>query len=80
MSVISALQQDGIDPEAPFAIAFATAGSDEAIVLGSAPDADQATLVFHDERERLAADHVTGHLLLIYHDEVPRMLLRELLG
>jgi hypothetical protein len=71
---------DWIDPYAPFEVAFAAVGAPEPVVLRSAPDADRATVVFHDEWERLKADRVVGELLLIYCDEEPRTLLREPLG
>jgi hypothetical protein len=71
--------QDGFNPYAPFEIAFGVAGTPELVVLRSAPDADRATQAFYDDWERLKADQVTGHVLLIYHHEVARTLLRELL-
>ena len=41
---------------------------------------DRATLAFYNEWERFTADHATGYLLLVCHDEEPLTLLRQPLG
>ena len=74
------VRQDWFDPLAPFEVAFAAFGAADPVVLRSAPDADRATVVFHDKWDWLKADHVVGELLLIYQDEEARTLLREPLG
>ena len=72
--------QAGIDPFARFEIVFEACETCQLLVLRSAPDADPAMVAFYDEWERLTHDHVVGHLLLIYHDQETRTLLREPLG
>ena len=69
-----------IDPFARFEVVFEPFGAREPVVLRSAPDGEPATGAFYDEWQRLTHDHVAGHLLLVYHDDDDRTLLREPLG
>ena len=72
--------QQWIDPFARFEVVLEAVGAREPVVLRSASDADPATLAFYDEWERLTHDHVAGNLLLVYHGDEARTLLREPLG
>ena len=69
-----------IDPYARFEVVYEAFGGRELVVLQSAPDGEPATLAFYDEWARLRNYHVAGHLLLVYHDEAARTLLREPVG
>ena len=73
-------QQTRSDPFARFEVVYEPFGGREWVVLRSAPDGEPATLAFYDEWDRLTHDHAAGHLLLIYHDEDARTLLRVPLG
>ena len=73
-------QQTPIDPYTRFAVVYEPFGGREWVVLRSAPDGEPATLAFYDEWDRLKHEPVTGHLLLIYHGEDARTLLRVPLG
>ena len=70
------LQQTHSDPFARFEVVYEPFGGREWVVLRSAPDGEPATLAFYDEWDRLKHEPVAGHLLLIYHDEDARTLLR----
>ncbi len=63
-----------------FNVVLATAHPTQAVVLRSAPDADHATIAFHQERERLIQDRAVGELAVVHHDDAARTLLRERLG
>jgi hypothetical protein len=52
----------------------------EAVVLDSAPDPNQATIAFHQTRQRLIQEQVRGELVMVQHNRGARMLLREPLG
>ena len=65
---------------ARFTIVLANEETAEAVVLDSAPDANQATIAFHQTRQRLLQERVRGELVLVHHDRGARMLLREPLG
>ena len=54
---------------APFAVLLSAAGADDAVVVQSAGDANQATVVFHDELNRLRANQISGQLLLVRRDQ-----------
>jgi hypothetical protein len=68
------------DPFARFEVVYEAFGAREWVVLRSAADGEPATLAFYDEWDRLKQEPVAGHLLLIYHDEEARTLLRVPLG
>ena len=70
-------QKKWIDPFTRFQVVFEPFQAHEVIVLRSALEADPAMLAFYDELERLTHDHAVGYLLLIYHGEEERTLLRE---
>ena len=61
----------------PFAVQLQPCVACEPVVLRTAHDANRATLAFQAERERLTEQQIAGELLLVYHDEEPRTLLRE---
>ena len=65
---------------ARFNIVLANEDTVEAVVLDSAPDADQATIAFHQARQRLIQERVRGELVIVHHNRGARMLLREPLG
>ena len=65
---------------ARFTVVLAPADSAEPVVLDSAADADQATIAFHQTRQRLLRDRVRGELVMVQHDQDARALLREPLG
>jgi hypothetical protein len=60
-----------------FNVVLATDDPVAAVVLHSAPTADEATIAFHQERQRLIQDVVRGELLVVHHHDETRMLLRE---
>jgi hypothetical protein len=68
------------DPFTRFEVVLEAVEAREPVVLRSTSEADPAMLAFYDEWERLRHDHVAGYLLLIYHGEEARTLLREPLG
>ena len=63
-----------------FTVVLANEATAEAVVLHSAPTADQATIAFHQARQRLIQDRAVGELVVVHHDEHARTLLREPLG
>jgi hypothetical protein len=63
-----------------FNIVLANEDTAEAVVLDSAPDAAQATIAFHQARQRLIQERVRGELVMVQHNRGARMLLRESLG
>ncbi len=65
---------------ARFNVVLATAHPVQAVVLHSVPDADQATIAFHQERERLIQERAVGELVVVQHADATRTLLRERLG
>ena len=65
---------------ARFNIVLANEDTAEAVVLASAPNADQATIAFHQTRQRLIHERVRGELVMVHHNQGARMLLRESLG
>jgi hypothetical protein len=65
---------------ARFNIVLANEETAEAVVLDSAPDADQATIAYHRTRQRLLHERVRGELVLVQHNQGARLLLREPLG
>ena len=60
-----------------FDIVLNAAGAREAVVLQTAYGPDWATLVFHEEWQRLKQDHVVGDLLLVHYGAEARTLLIE---
>ena len=65
-----------IDPRDPFAIVLRTDDAAAPVVLQSARDADEATLAFQTEKQRLTQRRVVGDLLLV-HRQKARTLLWE---
>jgi hypothetical protein len=65
---------------ARFNIVLANEDTAEAVVLDSTPDANQATIAFHQARQRLLQERVRGELVMVHHQRGARMLLREPLG
>ena len=63
-----------------FNIVLANADTVEAVVLDSVPDANQATIAYHQTRQRLRHEQVRGELVMVQHNEGARILLREPLG
>ena len=63
-----------------FNVVLANEDTAEAVVLDSAPDADQATIAFHRARQRLIHERVRGELVIVQHNRDARLLLREPLG
>jgi hypothetical protein len=63
-----------------FTVVLAHEATATAVVLDSARDADQATIAFHQTRQRLLRDRVQGELVMVQHDQDARTLLREPLG
>jgi hypothetical protein len=63
-----------------FNIVLANEDTAEAVVLDSALDAAQATIAFHQARQRLIHERVRGELVMVQHNRGARMLLRESLG
>ena len=61
----------------PFDVVLKPCVACEPVVLRTAHDADRATLAFHAEWQRLLNQEIAGELLLIYHDEEPRIVLHE---
>ena len=78
MSLVS--QQHHNDPFARYEVVYEACGAPDRVLLQSASDGEPATLAFYDAWAQLTRDHVAGHLLLLYHDEGVRTLLREPLG
>ena len=70
-------QQPHSDPFARFEVVYEACGTPDRVSLQSASDGEPATLAFYDAWAQLTRDHVAGHLLLLYHDEGVRTLLRE---
>ena len=64
----------------PFAVVLQGAGAREPMVLHTIGDANQATLAFHAQLQRLTEEQIAGDLLLVQHTEVPRTLLRQPVG
>ncbi len=64
----------------PFAVVLRGAGEREPVALHTVADANQATLAFHAQLQRLTEQQIAGDLLLVQHEEVPRTLLRQPLG
>ena len=64
----------------PFAVVPQADGARETVVLHTVHDANQATLPFHAQLQRLTAQQIAGGLLLVQHAERPRTLLRQPLG
>jgi hypothetical protein len=60
-----------------FNIVLATWPPVEAVVLHSAPTADEATIAFHPARDRLVQERVRGELQVVHHDDETRTVLRE---
>ena len=73
-------QQHHSDPFARFEVVYEASQTRDRVSLQSASDGEPATLAFYDAWAQLTRDHVAGHLLLLYHDEGVRTLLREPLG
>ena len=73
-------QQHRTDPFARFEVVYEACGTPDLVSLHSASDGEPATLAFYDAWSQLTHDHVAGHLLLLYHDQGVRTLLREPLG
>ena len=63
-----------------FNILLANEDTAEAVVLDSAPDANQATIAYHQMRQRLLHERVRGELVMVHHHRGARILLREPLG
>ena len=63
-----------------FNIVLANEDTAEAVVLDSVLDAAQATIAFHQARQRLIHERVRGELVMVQHNRGARMLLRESLG
>ena len=59
-----------------FEIVFLAAAADEPIVLHTTTDPNAATLVFHEELQRLTTQEATGELLVRMH-EAHAPLLRQ---
>ena len=66
-----------IDRLDPFAIVLRADEAAAPVVLQSARDADEATVAFHSERQRLKQCRVVGDLLLMRQGKGARKLLRE---
>ncbi len=65
----------------PFAVVLQGAGARELVVLHTVADANQATLAFHAELQRLTEQRIGGDLRVVQHaEELPRTLLRQPLG
>ena len=65
---------------APFDVVFTAGEGAEFVLLQSVPTADEATIAFHQARERLTQNQVVGELLVVHRDGDTRTLLREPLG
>jgi hypothetical protein len=63
-----------------FTVVLADEATATAVVLHSAANADQATIAFHQTRERLLQDRTVGELVVVHHHDRSRLLLRERLG
>ena len=64
----------------PFEVLLKPTNARTPVMLRTACDANRATLAFHAEWQRLTEQQIDGDLLLVYHDEQPRTLLRDSLG
>ena len=64
----------------PFAVVLQGAQARKPEVLHTIGDANQATLAFHAQLQRLTEKQIAGDLLLVQHEERPRTLLRQPLG
>jgi hypothetical protein len=73
-------QQHRIDPFGRFEVVYEAGGRPDRVSLHSASDGEPATLAFYEAWAQLTRDQVAGHLLLLYHDEGTRTLLREPVG
>jgi hypothetical protein len=71
-----AIIQKRIDPRDPFVIVLRADDGAASLVLQSARDADEATVTFHAEKQRLTQLRVVGDLLLVQQQKT-RTLLRE---
>ena len=60
-----------------FNVVLATWDPVEAVVLHSAPTANEATIAFHQARERLVQDGLLGELQVVHHNDETRTVLRE---
>ena len=60
-----------------FNIVLASVDTVEAVVLDSVPDANQATIAYHQTRQRLTDERVRGELVMVQHNPEARILLRE---
>ena len=60
-----------------FNIVLAHEDTAAAEVLASVPDAEQATIAFHQARQRLIQERVRGQLAIVQHNQGARLLLRE---
>ena len=78
MTLVS--QQHHSDPFTRYEVVYEACGTPDRVSLQSASDGEPATLAFYEAWAQLTRDHVAGHLLLLYHDEGVRTLLREPLG
>ena len=79
-SLIPSVAHQGEDVQSAlvrFNIVLAHEDTTEAVVLASTPDAEQATIAFHQARQRLIQDRVRGQLAIVQHNQGARMLLRE---
>ena len=65
---------------ARFNIVLANDDTMEVKVLHSTADANQATIAFHQTRQRLTHERVQGELVMVGHNQGARILLREPLG
>jgi hypothetical protein len=63
-----------------FNILLANEETMEAVVLDSAADANQATIAFHQTRQRLIHEQARGELVMVQHNQGAHILLREPLG
>ena len=70
-------RQTRSDPFTRFNLLLVTWPPVEAVVLHSAPTADEATIAFHQARERLVQDRVQGELRVVHHGGETRTVLRE---
>lgn len=66
--------------EMPYQIVFKPAPDAPDMVLRRAASPDQATLAYHEERERLWRQHAGGELFMLCVSGERRTLLREPLG
>jgi hypothetical protein len=69
-----------IDSFDPFEVVLELPFARKPVLVRSAPDADSATLAFHEEWQRLRENQAEGDLLLVCQDEEARTVLRERLS